>query len=125
MELLIFGRFHARPGAESALEAAVREVVVPSRQEAGCLGIDAFRSNRDSRPFYIHSRWVDGAAFELPASLVMASQRCRLRIPRASAPVRRGNMHQQPTPQLPRRTSPIPSMRRGVSRRTTSPFKRL
>jgi quinol monooxygenase YgiN len=64
MELFVFGRFHARAGCEDALGEAVRDVVVPSREEAGCLGIHRFRSVRDPRLFYIHSRWVDEAAFE-------------------------------------------------------------
>jgi hypothetical protein len=37
LELFIFGRFHARPGDESAVEEALRNVVGPSREEAGCL----------------------------------------------------------------------------------------
>ena len=69
MELFIFGRFHARPGDESAVEEALRGVVAPSREEAGCVGIQAFRSTRDPRLFYIHSRWVDEAAFEHHATL--------------------------------------------------------
>jgi quinol monooxygenase YgiN len=69
MELFIFARFHAREGEESAVEKALEEVVPPSRQEAGCLSIHAFRSTRDPRLFYIHSRWVDEAAFELHAAL--------------------------------------------------------
>lgn len=69
MELFIFGRFHARPGDESAVEEALRDVVGPSRDEAGCLSIQAFRSTRDPRLFHIHSRWVDEAAFEHPAAL--------------------------------------------------------
>ena len=64
MELFIFARFHARPGEESAVEETLRAVVKPSREEAGCLGIQAFRSTRDPRLFYIHSRWVDEAAFD-------------------------------------------------------------
>lgn len=64
MELFIFARFHARPGQESAVEETLRAVVKPSREEAGCLGIQAFRSTRDPRLFYIHSRWVDEAAFD-------------------------------------------------------------
>lgn len=39
MELFIFGRFHARPGDERAVEEALRNVVAPSRKEAGCLSI--------------------------------------------------------------------------------------
>jgi quinol monooxygenase YgiN len=65
----MFGRFHACTGCEGALAEAVRDVVIPSREEAGCLGIHAFRSVRDPRLFYIHSRWVDEAAFDKHAGL--------------------------------------------------------
>ena len=67
--MVIFGRFHARAGDESAVEEAIRDVVGPTRAEAGCLGIQAFRSIRDGRLFYIHSRWVDEAAFDQHAGL--------------------------------------------------------
>jgi quinol monooxygenase YgiN len=69
VELFIFGRFHARAGDERAVEEALRDVVAPSRAEAGCLSIQAFRSARDPRLFYIHSRWVDEAAFDHHAGL--------------------------------------------------------
>jgi quinol monooxygenase YgiN len=69
VELFIFGCFHARIGCEDALGEAVRDVVRPSRKEVGCLGIHAFRSIRDPRLFYIHSRWVDEAAFDKHADL--------------------------------------------------------
>jgi quinol monooxygenase YgiN len=69
VELFIFARFHARPGDESEVEGALRDVVGPSREEAGCLGIHAYRSVRDGRLFYIHSRWVDEAAFDRHAGL--------------------------------------------------------
>jgi quinol monooxygenase YgiN len=69
VELFIFARFHARPGNESAVESALHNVVEPSREEAGCISIHAFRSTLDSRLFYIHSRWVDEAAFEIHAAL--------------------------------------------------------
>ena len=36
MELFIFARFHAREGQEDAVAEALREVVAPSREEAGC-----------------------------------------------------------------------------------------
>jgi quinol monooxygenase YgiN len=49
VELFIFGRFHARLGEESAVEETLRNVVGPSREEAGCLSIQAFRSARDPR----------------------------------------------------------------------------
>ena len=63
-ELAIFGRFHARAGQEGAVEAAVREVIVPTSAEAGCLTVNAFRSLRDPLFFFIHSRWRGEAAFE-------------------------------------------------------------
>ena len=69
MELFFFARFHASPGRESALQEALKEVVVPSREEAGCVRIHAFRSNTDPRLFFIHSRWKDEAAFDYHCSL--------------------------------------------------------
>src|SRR5258708_14645041 len=69
MELFFFGRFHAREGQEGALAAAMAEVLAPSRAEPGCRAIEAYRATRDPRLFYIHSRWVDEAAFDLHASL--------------------------------------------------------
>ena len=67
--LTIFGRFHARPGCEAAVAAAIAEVVSATRAETPCLGIDGFRDLRDGRLFFIHSRWPAEAAFELHAGL--------------------------------------------------------
>jgi quinol monooxygenase YgiN len=64
MELSVFIRFHARPGQAQALAAALGEVVRPSRAEAGCVFIEAYRSVQDADLFHIHSRWVDEAAFD-------------------------------------------------------------
>jgi len=69
MPLYIFTRFHAKPGCEPAVEQALKEVVEASRAEAGCLAIHAFRSIRDDRLFYVHSRWPDEAAFDRHAEL--------------------------------------------------------
>jgi quinol monooxygenase YgiN len=69
MELFIFARFRARPGNERAVAEVLLDVLAPSREEPGCLNIHAFRSTRDPRLFYIHSRWKDEAAFEHHASL--------------------------------------------------------
>jgi quinol monooxygenase YgiN len=68
-ELVIFARFHARPGNERAVADAIRDNLAPTREEPGCLGIHAFRSIRDPQLFYIHSRWKDEAAFEQHAGL--------------------------------------------------------
>jgi quinol monooxygenase YgiN len=69
MQLYIFARFYARSGNEAAVEQAIRDVLAPAREEAGCLSINAFRSVRDPRLFYIHSCWVNEAAFDIHASL--------------------------------------------------------
>ncbi len=69
MELFVFVRFHAAPGNESAVEEALRNVLGPSREEGGCVSIQSFRSIRDPRLFFIHSRWRDEAAFERHAKV--------------------------------------------------------
>ena len=69
MELFIFARFHAVVGNESAVAEALGDGLDPSREEAGCLSIHAFRSTRDPQLFYIHSRWTNEAAFDIHASL--------------------------------------------------------
>ncbi len=69
MELFIFARFHAREGEEDAVADAMRDMRGPVRAEPGCLAIEYFRSTRDPRLFYIHSRWIDEAAFEIHAEL--------------------------------------------------------
>ena len=69
MHLYIFASFHAVAGCEAGVEQALTKVLEPSRAEAGCLGIHAFRSIRDDRLFYIHSHWQDEAAFDRHAGL--------------------------------------------------------
>jgi quinol monooxygenase YgiN len=69
MELFIFARFHAREGEEAALAEVLRRQIRFVRAETGCLMIDAYRSTREPRLFYIHSRWTDETAFEVHAKL--------------------------------------------------------
>jgi len=69
MELFIFARFQARDGAAEELAAALRQVVGPTSGETGCLAIGAFRSTTDPALFYIHSRWVEEAAFAAHGSM--------------------------------------------------------
>jgi quinol monooxygenase YgiN len=68
MELVIVGRFHARVDQEEAVAAAFREVTPFTRAEADCLSVAVYRSLRDPRLFYVHSRWPDEAAFERHAA---------------------------------------------------------
>lgn len=65
MALHVIVRLHARAGEEAAVEAALREVVGASRQEAGCISIHAFRSRRNASLFHIYSQWKDEAAFKI------------------------------------------------------------
>ena len=69
MDQYVFVRLHAREGDETAVEEALRDVTGPSRKEPGCLSFHIFRSTRDPRLFYIHSRWVNEDAFQLHAEL--------------------------------------------------------
>jgi quinol monooxygenase YgiN len=70
MEIFIFARFHALVGQEAAVAAALGEQVPAARAEPGCLAIAAYRSVRDPRLFWIHSHWIDEAAFEIHAELL-------------------------------------------------------
>ena len=92
MELYTFIRFHARDGEEANVAAAIRDVIPPSRAEPGCIAIDGFASTRDPRLFYIHSRWVDEAAFDLHGTLAAYRQlhRARDAADRSSVRSRRG-----------------------------------
>lgn len=67
--LFIIARFHARESEEEAVAAAVRGQLDPVRAEAGCLSIEAYGSTRDPRLFFLYSRWIDEAAFDLHATL--------------------------------------------------------
>jgi quinol monooxygenase YgiN len=69
LELFIFARFHAREGNEDAVAAALRDVVGPTRAEPGCRAIAVYRSIHDPRLFYIHSCWINEAAFDTHAIL--------------------------------------------------------
>lgn len=64
MELYIFGRFHVHLGKEETFIEVLRQVITASRYDQGCQEIHGYRSVRDERLFYIHSRWKDEQAFE-------------------------------------------------------------
>jgi quinol monooxygenase YgiN len=68
-QLFIFGRFHAYEGKEDEVASAIRDVIGPTRAEPGCLEHNGYRSTRDPRLFFIHSRWVDESAFNAHAEL--------------------------------------------------------
>lgn len=68
-ELFIIARFHAIEGKDEAVAEAIKEVAEPTTSESGCIAYGAYQSLRDPRLFFIHSRWVDEAAFDLHAEL--------------------------------------------------------
>jgi quinol monooxygenase YgiN len=78
MELCVFGRFHAAPGREAELQAALIAVSRQTSHEAGCLSNEVFRSNLDPQTFFIYSRFANEDAFELhigyPHTLRFVSQ---------------------------------------------------
>lgn len=67
--LHVFARFEPKPGAEARLRQLLREVVPPSRAEAGCRRIDLYETVRPPTFFEINSEWEDEVAFELHATL--------------------------------------------------------
>ena len=62
-------RFEAKPGKEGEFREALRQVLEPTRAEAGCRAIRAFESVNGPLVFSIHSEWVDEAAFDKHARL--------------------------------------------------------
>ena len=69
MELYIFGKFLVLDGKEGVFEAALGEVVLATRAEAGCVEVHGYRGVRNARLYYLHSRWKDVEVFELHAKL--------------------------------------------------------
>ena len=63
-ELFIFARFHAKQGNENRVAVLLRNEVAAAKEDRGCLAHQAYRSTRDPRLFFIHSRWAGEAAFE-------------------------------------------------------------
>jgi quinol monooxygenase YgiN len=69
VELNNFARFHAREGEEESVAATLRAQLAPVLAEPGCVAMEVFRGVRDRRMFYLHSRWIDEAAFQVHAVL--------------------------------------------------------
>ena len=67
--LYVFARFHAKSGLEHRVEQEILKVLAPTRDEPQCQGVNIFRSVRDERLFYIHSKWESEAAFDWHAEL--------------------------------------------------------
>lgn len=69
MEMTIFARFHSLEGKQEEVAAELRDAVTRVSKEPGCLSIEVYRSVRDPRLFFLHSRWVDESAFDRHVAL--------------------------------------------------------
>jgi quinol monooxygenase YgiN len=78
MPLYIFARLEPRPGKELQLRDELMRVVEPTRAEPGCLRINLYESTRGPLTYFIHSAWIDEAAFdahiELPHTVRFTAQ---------------------------------------------------
>jgi len=69
LPLHTFVRFEPLPGEEQQLRSELLAVLEPTRAEPGCVRIHLYEATRDPLVFYIHSEWVDEAAFDVHAKL--------------------------------------------------------
>lgn len=69
MPLHTFVRFEPVPGKEDLLREELKLLLEPTRAEPGCTRIHLYEAVRGPLIFYIHSEWVDEAAFDAHAKL--------------------------------------------------------
>lgn len=62
--VLVIAKFIARSGQDEALSLAIERCIAPSRQEAGCIHYDVYKSFDDKNTFLIHERWENDAAIQ-------------------------------------------------------------
>ncbi len=68
MTVVVFAKWVARDGEESAVAAAIARLVGPSRAEPGCLEYQPYRDADDPGVFMIYERYVDRAAYDAHTS---------------------------------------------------------
>lgn len=64
LPLHTFVRFEPVPGKENLLREELKLVLEPTRAEPGCIRIHLYEAVHEPPVFYIHSEWVDEAAFD-------------------------------------------------------------
>jgi len=69
MPLYIFARLEPKPGKEPQLRDELMRVLEPTRAEPGCLRIHFYESTRGPSVCFIHSEWIDEAAFDAHVEL--------------------------------------------------------
>lgn len=57
----VIATFEARPGKEAELCAALTGLLVPTRQEAGCLNYDCHQAADNPAKFIFHENWTSKA----------------------------------------------------------------
>jgi quinol monooxygenase YgiN len=67
LSLHTFVRFEPQAGRQQQLREELTSVIEATRAEPGCIRIQLFEAIRDPVVFYIHSEWVDEAAFDAHA----------------------------------------------------------
>ena len=60
----VVATFHAKPGKETELKAALTALVAPTRQEAGCLYYDLHILPEDPAKFLFHENWTSQAQLD-------------------------------------------------------------
>ncbi|MGB2623066.1 MAG: putative quinol monooxygenase [Candidatus Acidiferrum sp.] len=69
MSLHVFVRFEPQAGKQRQLQDALKAILEPTRAEPGCIRIHLYGASREPLAFFIHSEWVDDAAFDAHATL--------------------------------------------------------
>jgi quinol monooxygenase YgiN len=64
MEFVVVVRYKARAGESGRVEAALRNMLAPSRAEPGNLVYEVLRDAADPSVFVLYERYTDEAAFE-------------------------------------------------------------
>jgi quinol monooxygenase YgiN len=64
LSLHTFVRFEPQTGKEQRLREELQLLLEPTRAELGCIRIHLYEALGDRLVFYIHSEWVDEAAFD-------------------------------------------------------------
>ncbi len=64
MTLHFFARLVPKPGNADAFRKALLEVLGPTREEPGCVGVRVFESHREPVTFQIHAEWLDEDVFD-------------------------------------------------------------
>ena len=63
MQVTVFAYLHSHPSTRGALETMVAQILAPTREEPGCVCIEAFCAAHDPQEFITVSRWDNEAAY--------------------------------------------------------------